>query len=128
SVLVVSTVTSWWLVRPPQAVVYERYREREAAGQIQAVYRTIIPYSANDRLRDQPSMRLQAPNRNHWLGTEATGADLLSRMIHASRIALAIGFISQGIAVTLGVIIGGIMGYFAGKVDIIGMRLIEVFE
>lgn len=115
-------------INPPQAIVYERYRDMERAGQVEAVYRTVIPYSANDRLRDQPDMRFQAPSREHWLGTEESGADLLSRMIHASRIALAIGFISQTIAVTIGVIVGGIMGYFAGKVDIIGMRLIEIFE
>jgi peptide/nickel transport system permease protein len=49
-------------------------------------------------------------------------------MIHASRIALAIGFIATGIAMSIGVVIGGLMGFFSGKTDMIGMRIVEVFE
>jgi peptide/nickel transport system permease protein len=63
----------------------------------------------------------------HLLGTERNGADILSRMIHASRIALAVGFIATGIAVVIGVIVGGLMGYFSGVVDIFGMRVVEIF-
>lgn len=48
-------------------------------------------------------------------------------MIHASRIAMAIGFISTGIAVLIGIFVGGLMGYFVGWVDLLGMRLVEVF-
>ncbi|CAG0908358.1 unnamed protein product, partial [Cyprideis torosa] len=49
-------------------------------------------------------------------------------MIHASRIALGIGFVATGIALVIGIIIGGLMGYFSGVADIIGMRLVEIFE
>ena len=52
---------------------------------------------------------------------------MASRMIHAARIALAIGFIATGIAVLIGIVIGGVMGYFSGWVDLLGMRLVEVF-
>ncbi len=62
------------------------------------------------------------------MGTEENGGDVLSRMIHASRIALAIGFIATGIAMFIGVILGGLMGYFSGIVDMLGMRLVEIFE
>jgi len=62
------------------------------------------------------------------MGTTANAEDLLSRMIHASRVAVSVGFVSTGIAVLIGVTIGGLMGYFVGKVDILGMRLIEIFE
>ena len=54
------------------------------------------------------------------MGTDDNGADVLSRMIHASRIALSIGFISTGISVAIGIVVGGLMGYFAGRVDIAG--------
>lgn len=64
----------------------------------------------------------------NWLGTETDGADLLSRMIHASRIALSIGIIATTISITIGVLVGGLMGYYVGKVDLVGMRLIEIFE
>lgn len=116
--------------RPTAVPIYEQYREMEAAGQIEWVLRTPLPYSPSDRLRDQfdperPHPR--APSLEHPLGTERFGSDILSRMIHASRIAMAIGFISTGIALVIGVIIGALMGYFVGWVDLLGMRLVEVF-
>jgi peptide/nickel transport system permease protein len=49
-------------------------------------------------------------------------------MIHACRIAMSIGFISTGIAIMIGIVIGGIMGYFVGWTDLLGMRAIEIFE
>ncbi|MCA1805779.1 MAG: ABC transporter permease [Xanthomonadaceae bacterium] len=94
--------------------------------------RAPIPYSPKDYLRDHGDTGLEAPleddGRRHWLGTEENGSDVLARMIHASRIALGIGFIATGIALLIGVIIGGLMGYFSGIVDMIGMRLVEIFE
>ncbi len=125
----VTCIASLILISPPEVIIYSQYREAEAAGQVQSVYRTLIPYSPNDRLRDhQTDTRLQAPSREHWMGTTTEGEDMLSRMIHASRIALAIGFIATGIAVVIGVIIGGLMGYFSGWVDLLGMRLVEIFS
>jgi peptide/nickel transport system permease protein len=49
-------------------------------------------------------------------------------MIHACRIALGIGFVATGIAMVIGVLLGGLMGYFSGIVDMLGMRLVEIFE
>ncbi len=116
------------LKHTPDEPSYETYRNMERAGQVEAIYRTIIPYSPTDRLRDHPESRLTSPSRTHWLGTEVDGADLLSRMIHASRIALSIGLLSTSISILIGVIVGGVMGYFVGWVDLIGMRLVEIFE
>jgi len=119
-------------VEPPKLTIYEQYREAQQSGDYDWVIRTPIPYSARDYLRDSGDTGLEPPmsskSRNHLLGTEANGADLFSRMIHASRIALGIGFIATGIAMFIGVIIGGLMGYFSGWVDMIGMRLVEIFE
>lgn len=128
AVVLVIGVIFWMFIQPPQAVVYSKYREAQAAGQVEFIMRTPVPYSPTDRLRDQPESRLLEPGGEHWAGTTAFGEDLLSRMIHASRVALATGFIATGIAVVIGVIIGGLMGYFSGWVDLIGMRLVEVFS
>jgi peptide/nickel transport system permease protein len=120
------------LVSPPALVVYEQYREAEALGEYERVIRAPIPYSAKDYLRDYADTGLEAPgaagDRRHWFGTDENGADVLSRMVHATRIALSIGFIATGIALAIGVVLGGLMGYFSGIVDIIGMRLVEIFE
>ena len=115
-------------VRPPQAVVYSQYREWRAAGQVDFVLHAPIAYSPSDRLRDQPEQRLSQPSPEHWLGTTRNSADLLSNMIYGARIALSIGFISTGIAIVIGIIIGGLMGDFSGIVDLLGMRFVEVFS
>jgi peptide/nickel transport system permease protein len=131
SVLVISIFANLF-VQPPKLTIYEQYRQAQQESRYDWVIRTPIPYSARDYLRDSGDTGLEAPlssrTRTHWLGTEANGADLFSRMIHASRIALGIGFIATGIAMFIGIIIGGLMGYFSGWVDMIGMRLVEIFE
>lgn len=112
-------------VRPPVTVVYDRYRSMAAEHRLQSVVWAPIPFSPDEHLRDE---RLAAPSSRHLLGTEGNGADILSWMIHGARIALSIGFVAAGISVTIGIIVGALMGYFAGTVDILGMRLIEIVE
>jgi peptide/nickel transport system permease protein len=131
-VLLVSTGLSYAFISPPQLTIYEQYRQNEQAGRYDWVIHAPVPYSPKDYLRDKGDTGLERPldarDRTHLFGTEENGADVLSRMIHASRIALGIGFVATGIAMLIGVVIGGLMGYFSGVFDIIGMRLVEIFE
>jgi peptide/nickel transport system permease protein len=127
-VLAVSAPLCYWLVEKRENVDYTQYRQWAKQGRIQKAVYTLIPFSPSDRLRDQPEARLGPPNGVHWLGTDTNGADVLSNVLHASRIALSIGFIATSISVVLGIVIGGVMGYYAGTIDLIGMRLIEMFE
>ncbi len=128
----ITSVISFSFVEPPQLVVYEKYREMEKQGKLEWVINAPIPYSAKDYLRDYGETGMEEPlsedGRTHWFGTEQSGADVLSRMIHACRIALGIGFVATGIAMFIGIILGGLMGYFSGIVDMLGMRLVEIFE
>jgi peptide/nickel transport system permease protein len=128
AMLVVTIPVAVHFVTPPEVEVFDEYRLMRKMGAIEAAIYAPIPYSPTDYMRDQPETRLTPPSRQHWMGIEANGADVLSRLIHACRIAMAIGFISTGIAVIIGIIVGGVMGYFVGMVDLIGMRLIEIFE
>lgn len=132
ALLAVVTLLVYTWVSPPKLVIYEHYRVAQAAGAYDWAIYAPVPYSPKDYQRDRGDTGLEAPlsndQRRHWFGTEQNGADVLSRMIHASRIALGIGFVATGIAMLLGVIIGGLMGYFSGVVDILGMRLVEIFE
>ncbi|OLA58963.1 MAG: ABC transporter permease [Roseburia sp. CAG:10041_57] len=66
------------------------------------------------------------PSKDHWIGTDANGMDLLARLMYGGRISLLIGFVVVFIEVLIGVIIGGIAGYFGGWVDNILMRLVDV--
>lgn len=125
---VVGMPIAWQAVRPPTQVVYDRYRVGLASGAIERAIFVPIPYSPDDRLRDQPDIRLTAPSLTHLMGTTNNGADLAANMIYATRIALSIGFISTGIAVAIGIIVGAMMGYYSGWVDLLGMRLVEIFS
>jgi peptide/nickel transport system permease protein len=53
---------------------------------------------------------------------------MLSRMLHACRVTLAIGLIATGISTAVGIVVGGLLGYYGGWVDLIGMRLVEIVE
>lgn len=118
-------------IKPPVLVIYDDFRS-SAYTDVDWRIMPPIPYAPTDYLRDLGSKGLEAPfaseGHTHLMGTEENGADVLSRMIHACRISLSIGLIASGIALLIGVVVGGLMGYFSGIVDMLGMRLVEIFE
>lgn len=63
---------------------------------------------------------------NHWLGTDESGYDIFSRLLYGGRISLTIGFVVVILETLIGVILGGIAGYFGGKVDNLIMRITDV--
>lgn len=69
---------------------------------------------------------LKEPSREHWLGTDYYGRDLLSRIIYGSRISLSVGILVQVISITIGTTFGGIAGYYGGKVDMFIMRFVDI--
>lgn len=71
--------------------------------------------------------RYEAPSTAHWLGTDTNGMDMLTRLMYGGRVSLVIGFIVVFIAGGIGIILGGISGYFGGWVDNLIMRVVDVF-
>lgn len=69
----------------------------------------------------------EAPSTKHWLGTDRNGMDMLTRLMYGGRVSLVIGFIVVIIETVLGVIFGGISGYFGGWVDNLIMRIVDIF-
>ncbi len=69
---------------------------------------------------------LEPPSGAHLLGTDQIGRDVLSRILYASRVSLAVGFVSVGIATAIGVILGAASGYHGGVVDAMIMRLVDL--
>ena len=66
------------------------------------------------------------PNSRNFFGTHKKGVDVFAQMVHGTRIALMIGFVTMGIAATVGITLGALAGYFGKWVDIVISRLIEV--
>jgi peptide/nickel transport system permease protein len=65
------------------------------------------------------SNTLAKPSGSHYLGTDPIGRDLLSGLIHGSRISLSVGFVAAGIAVLIGVLLGSLAGFYGGTTDIL---------
>lgn len=69
--------------------------------------------------------RLSAPSLEHYLGTDETGRDVFSRLLYGGRITLLVGLVSAGIAILVGVSMGGMAGFLGGAVDSIIMRVTD---
>lgn len=71
--------------------------------------------------------RFISPNLQHPFGTDQYGRDLFARIIYGGRISLLAGLVVVGIALTVGIILGGMSGYFGGKIDNLIMRICDIF-
>ena len=69
-----------------------------------------------------------APSDKHLLGTDGNGMDLLTRLMYGGRISLIIGFVVVALEMIIGVTLGGLAGYFGKWVDMLIMRLVEIFN
>lgn len=67
------------------------------------------------------------PSRENWLGTDEKGRDVLARLIYGFRVSALFGLALTFVGTLLGIFFGALQGYFAGKVDLVGQRLIEVW-
>jgi len=85
----------------------------------------LSPYSYSDQSLFDQNMYI---TREHWLGTDDLGRDLLTRIMYGARISLTVGFVASFINLTVGVVYGGISGYYGGHVDNIMMRIVEILS
>ena len=68
-----------------------------------------------------------APSKEHILGTDAIGRDVFARLIYGGRTSLLVGGLSTVISCAIGVPLGVLAGYFRGKVEIVIMRIADIF-
>lgn len=71
--------------------------------------------------------KFAAPSGTHVLGTDGDGFDVLARVMYGGRISLMVGFVVVSLQILLGVIMGGLAGYYGGWVDNLIMRLVDIF-
>ncbi len=83
----------------------------------------LAPWDPN---RPDTKQILMPPSKSHWLGTDQLGRDVLSRVLYGSRVSLAVGFVSVGIAALIGIVLGAAAGYHGGMADNVIMRLVDL--
>lgn len=85
----------------------------------------IAPY---DYAEQDYSMSFAKPCKEHLLGCDQLGRDILSRLIYGTRQSLQLGVLATGIAAIVGIILGSIAGYYGGWVDTLIMRLMDIYQ
>ena len=111
---------------------FVRHRPLGAVGGVIILVTVVVALTAGllapfDPLETDYAAMLAAPDVSHWLGTDAYGRDVLSRIIYGSRTALMVGLGASLIGATFGSLIGVASAYFGGRVDLIVQRVMDVF-
>jgi peptide/nickel transport system permease protein len=99
----------------------------------QAAPTAIFPFIPHRVGATYAGVNLAAPGKvnpatkaRFWLGTDVSGRDVAATMLFGARISLTIGLVATGLAMFIGTIIGGVSGYFGGKVDLLLQRVVEI--
>ncbi len=92
------------------------------------VLRAPIPYSYDSIVMDLNAQAPTGPDSKHWLGTDDKARDVAARLIYGYRISIMFALILSVCSVVIGVCAGAMQGYYGGMVDLVGQRLIEIFN
>lgn len=72
------------------------------------------------------AIKNQGPSAEHWFGTDKFGRDQFARIVYGARISLTVAYVASILNIVIGVLYGGISGYFGGMVDTIMMRIVDI--
>lgn len=116
--------TKWgeteWDPTPTISSIEQGYTVKDENGN--DVYITEVVHST------QTTNSLANPSKDHLLGTDSNGFDVFVRLMYGGRISLTIGFIVVILETLIGIILGGLAGYFGGWVDNLIMRIVDIFN
>ena len=117
----------------PWQAAMRRLRSNQLAvgGGVFIVLLNILCWSApllSPYTQSQQDLALQAsvPNAAHWMGTDALGRDIATRVLYGGRMSLLVGLAATGVALIIGVAYGGISGWIGGRTDAFLMRFVDV--
>lgn len=127
------TPASWW------QDAWRRFKRQKSAVAAGVIFLALVlvallapvlaPYDPVEQFRREglsPVGEPVGPNSQFWLGADGLGRDVLSRLLHGARVSLGIGIIASAIAVTIGLLVGGVAGFLGGKVDFFVMRFVDL--
>ncbi|MEY8876996.1 MAG: ABC transporter permease [Leptothrix sp. (in: b-proteobacteria)] len=112
-----ATPTDW-----KDSFIVERFKQADAWALF-----TLNPHSATSTNYFDPLPSPMAPNALNWLGTDAEGRDMVARLLYGFRISIWFALALTAVGTLLGVAAGALQGYFAGRVDLVTQRLIEIW-
>lgn len=92
-----------------------------------AIFSPILLDYDTQIIKTDYSNTLQSPSAAHPFGTDELGRDIMFRVMYASTISLSIGIVTVIIALAFGLVLGSAAGYFGGKVDMVIMRIMDIF-
>ena len=112
----------------PGEANYRNLKKEWESGTDNWLVMPFYPYNPYEDITTEGNKMYEGPSRNHWLGTDNTGRDVFARLFYAFNISISFALILTLINYLLGITIGGAMGYFGGKFDLLTQRVIEVWS
>ena len=101
----------------------------EAGNEIKYTFHMVASqYTISTDTRTMLNDTYAQPSKAHPLGTDSNGMDVLTRLMYGGRISLMVGFVVVAIELIIGIVFGGISGYFGGWVDTLLMRFVDLFN
>jgi microcin C transport system permease protein len=82
------------------------------------------PYESNKEVESYPS----EPTAENWMGTDDRGRDILTRLLYGLRYSITFAFLVWLVTFVVGTVLGGLMGYFGGRIDFWGQRIVEILS
>ena len=92
---------------------------------LSSVFATLSPYDPDEM---DVMNKMAPPSAEHWFGTDELGRDSFTRALHGGRVSLSVGFSAMVVSVCIGTLIGSVSGYVGGKVDVVLMRFVDIFQ
>src|SRR5687768_4872103 len=106
----------------------ELKKQLAAEGKGNWVLLSPYPYSPNESIFTLTEPPPNRPSREHFFGTDDRGRDVFVRLAYGFNISLTFALFVAIFAEGLGTVVGGLLGYFGGKLDIVGQRAIEIWS
>jgi len=103
----------------------ETFRERNSGDW---AILPLYPYSATESLLGLPGFPPHAPSREHIFGTDDRARDIFARLAYGFNVSMTFALLVLVLSYVIGISVGAALGYFAGKLDILGQRVIEVWS